>query len=119
MQVVRSLHLPSTAMMRWLDTHLTMRLSILCAFLFGKSQLAAQLVRWLGAAGAVLRTVLQPVLGFLRCLLTSGSITAVAKLPHMLCSTSVRAHSSESELQVVFGNHVTASVHLCPACNPP
>ena len=99
MQVVRSLHLPSTAMMRWLDAHLTMRLSILCAFLFGKSQLAAQLLRWLGAAGAVLRTVLQPLLGFLRCSLTSGSIMLAAKLPRTLCSTLATQLINHAELQ--------------------
>ena len=43
------------------------RLSILCAYLFGKSALFAALLRWAGHAGALLRAAAQPlalVLGF-------------------------------------------------------
>lgn len=65
MQVLRSLigslHLPATTILRWLDTHVGVRLSILCAYLFGKSQLAAYLVTWAAAAASCVRTALTPV----------------------------------------------------------
>ena len=41
------------------------RLSILCAYLFGKSALFVSLLRWAGHVGALLRTAAQPVAMFL------------------------------------------------------
>lgn len=38
------------------------RLSILFAYLFGKSQLFVQLLRWLGHTWAVFKTSMQPIL---------------------------------------------------------
>ena len=43
------------------------RLSILFAYMFGKSQLAVQLLRWLGHAWALLRASLEPVLVIVGC----------------------------------------------------
>lgn len=64
-QVLRSLaaslHLPAATIFRWLDTHVVVRLSILCAYLFGKSELAAMLLHWAAAAVSLGRTALAPL----------------------------------------------------------
>jgi hypothetical protein len=71
MQVLRNLidrlHLPSTAIFQWLDSHLQLRISILAAYLFGKSQLAAALLRWAGRAAALARATTQPLVDILGC----------------------------------------------------
>jgi hypothetical protein len=71
MQVLRSLidrlHLPSTAIFQWLDSHLQLRISILAAYLFGKSQLAAALLRCAGRAAALARATTQPLVDILGC----------------------------------------------------
>ncbi|EIE25633.1 hypothetical protein COCSUDRAFT_83640 [Coccomyxa subellipsoidea C-169] len=64
-KVLSSLSLPSSAIFAWLDSHVQVRLSILFAYLFGKSQLFMQLLRWLGHAWALLRTGLEPFVSFL------------------------------------------------------
>ena len=56
-----SFHLPGTAIVRWLDEHVQLRLSILLTYLFGKSVYAVQLLRWLGAMARYLRTLAQPL----------------------------------------------------------
>ena len=38
-----------------------MRLSILCAYLFGKSELFVAVLRWAGHAGALLKAAAQPL----------------------------------------------------------
>ena len=66
-----SFHLPGTAIVRWLDEHVQLRLSILLTYLFGKSVYAVQLLRWLGAMARYLRTLAQPlatILGMLAVL---------------------------------------------------
>ena len=63
--LVNSLSLPSSVIFQWLDSHVQVRLSILCAYLFGKSQLFVQLLRWLGHAWALLRAALEPVISVL------------------------------------------------------
>ena len=68
-QVLRqlgSMYLPSSAILQWLDNHVSVRLSILLAYLFGKSELAVQLLRWLKTAGTVCRATLQPVISVVR-----------------------------------------------------
>jgi trans-aconitate methyltransferase len=67
--LVNSLSLPSSAIFQWLDSHVQVRLSILCAYLFGKSQLFVQLLRWLGHAWALTRAGLEPVFSVLGCAL--------------------------------------------------
>lgn len=59
-QVV-SAYLPSTVILQWLDEHVSFRMSILFAYLFGKSEIAMQLLRWLGAAASFCQATLQPV----------------------------------------------------------
>lgn len=66
MQVLSSLLVPSS-FFAWLDSHVQVRLSILFAYLFGKSQLFMQLIRWLGHAWAVLRTGMEPIVSLLGC----------------------------------------------------
>jgi hypothetical protein len=73
MQVLSSLSLPSSAIFAWLDSHVQVRLSILFAYLFGKSQLCMQLLRWLGHAWALLRTGLEPFVSFLGCAFTNNT----------------------------------------------
>lgn len=63
-QVVSS-WLPSTAILRWLDENVSFRLSILLTYLFGKSELAVQLLRWLGGAGRLIKEALQPATALL------------------------------------------------------
>lgn len=46
---------------------LQVRLSILCAYLFGKSALFVVLLRWAGHAGALLRAAAQPLASVLGC----------------------------------------------------
>ncbi|KAK9825452.1 hypothetical protein WJX81_002181 [Elliptochloris bilobata] len=59
--VVARMHLPAAAIFQWLDSSLKVRLSILCAYLFGKSALFVALLRWAGHAGALLRAAAQPL----------------------------------------------------------
>lgn len=54
-------YFPIFAIRSWLDEHLSIRLSILFAYLFGKSELALQLLKWLGATGNVIKAALEPV----------------------------------------------------------
>ena len=56
------LHLPGAAILRWLDGHVQLRLSILLTYLFGKSVYFAQLMRWTGGMLQYLRTIAQPAL---------------------------------------------------------
>lgn len=49
------------------DGVLQVRLSILCAYLFGKSALFVVLLRWAGHAGALLRAAAQPLASVLGC----------------------------------------------------
>ncbi|CAL8460798.1 g329 [Coccomyxa elongata] len=63
-KVLSSLLVPSS-FSAWLDSHVQVRLSILFAYLFGKSQLFMQLLRWLGHAWAVLRTGMEPIVSLL------------------------------------------------------
>ncbi|KAK9820431.1 hypothetical protein WJX72_010299 [[Myrmecia] bisecta] len=60
-RVIGSLYLPSSAIFQWLEEHAQIRLSILLTYLFGKSMLFMQLLRWLGQVAATCRTALQPV----------------------------------------------------------
>lgn len=76
MQVLSSLSLPSSAIFAWLDSHVQVRLSILFAYLFGKSQLFMQLLRWLGHAWALLRTGLEPFVSFLGCVFSFHGFVA-------------------------------------------
>ena len=57
---------PAAAIMQWLDEHLSFRLSILFAYLFGKSELAISILRYLGTFGAMCRESLQPLMSILR-----------------------------------------------------
>lgn len=57
------------AVRQWLDQHVSFRLSILFAYLFGKSELAVQLLKWLGAAGNVCRAMLEPLDAYTRSVL--------------------------------------------------
>lgn len=60
---------PAAAIMQWLDEHLSFRLSILFAYLFGKSELAISILRYLGTFGAMCRESLQPLMSILRYVL--------------------------------------------------
>ncbi len=65
--IVGSLSLPSAAILEWLDSHVQVRMSILFAYMFGKSQLFAQLLTWLAQTWAPVRAALDPlflVLGY-------------------------------------------------------
>lgn len=69
LQVLRkfgSTYFPLSAIRTWLDQHVSFRLSILFAYLFGKSELAVQLLKWLGAAGNIGRAMLEPLNIYLR-----------------------------------------------------
>lgn len=57
-----SLSLPSAAILEWLDSHVQVRMSILFAYMFGKSQLAAQLLTWLAQTWAPVRAALDPLI---------------------------------------------------------
>eukprot|EP00884_Botryococcus_braunii_P017501 jgi/Botrbrau1/4434/Bobra.0348s0023.1 len=63
--LIDQLHLPSTAIFQWLDSHLQLRISILAAYLLGKSQIARTLLLWLGRVAALARGSLQPISAFL------------------------------------------------------
>lgn len=78
------MYLPSTAILQWLDEHVSFRLSILFAYLFGKSELAVQLLRWLGAAGACCHAVLRPVIAVLGYATIPSEDDAASKPPPML-----------------------------------
>ncbi len=56
------LHLPGATILRWLDSHVQLRLSILLTYLFGKSVYFAQLMHWAGGMLRYLRVVAQPAL---------------------------------------------------------
>ena len=91
-QVVRSafgrLHLPGSTILRWLDSHVQLRLSILLTYLFGKSVYFAQLMRWAGGMLRYLRVVAQPALVLL------GELDE-------LCSVSAgRCHCERAELAI-------------------
>lgn len=49
-RVISSLKLPGAAILEWLEGHAQLRLSILLTYLFGKSVLFTQLMRWLSLA---------------------------------------------------------------------
>ena len=59
--IVGSLSLPSAAILEWLDSHVQVRMSILFAYMFGKSQLFAQLLTWLAQTWAPVRAALDPL----------------------------------------------------------
>ena len=59
-KVIGSLHLPAAGILRWLDEHVQIRLSILLTYLFSKSVFFVELLRWLGAMGRYMRMLLQP-----------------------------------------------------------
>ena len=65
--IVGSLSLPSAAIMEWLDSHVQVRMSILFAYMFGKSQLFAQLLTWLAQTWAPVRAALDPLFVVLGC----------------------------------------------------
>lgn len=54
------LQLPGAAIVRWLDEHVQLRLSILLGWLFGRSVFFMQLLRWLGSMARYVRVVAQP-----------------------------------------------------------
>ncbi|CAL5219001.1 g756 [Coccomyxa viridis] len=59
--IVGSLSLPSAAILEWLDSHVQVRMSILFAYMFGKSQLFAQLLTWLAQTWAPVWAALDPL----------------------------------------------------------
>lgn len=65
--IVGSLSLPSAAILEWLDSHVQVRMSILFAYMFGKSQLCAQLLTWLAQTWAPIRAALNPLFVVLGC----------------------------------------------------
>lgn len=65
--IVGSLSLPSAAILEWLDSHVQVRMSILFAYMFGKSQLFAQLLTWLAQTWAPVRAALDPLFLVLGC----------------------------------------------------
>lgn len=60
-----STYFPVFAIRDWLDEHVSFRLSILFAYLFGKSEVAVLLLKWLGAAGNVCGAMLEPLNAYL------------------------------------------------------
>lgn len=56
------LHLPGATILRWLDSHVQLRLSILLTYLFGKSVYFAHMMRWAGGMLRYLRIIAQPAL---------------------------------------------------------
>ena len=60
-----SLHLPGAAVVRWLDEHVQLRLSILLGWLFGRSVFFVQLLRWMGSMARYMRVLAQPVVELL------------------------------------------------------
>ena len=70
------LHLPGASILRWLDSHVQLRLSILLTYLFGKSMYFAQLMRWAGGMLRYLRVVAQPALGLLGTMLGFQTVLA-------------------------------------------
>ncbi|KAK9796342.1 hypothetical protein WJX73_010372 [Symbiochloris irregularis] len=73
-----SLHLPASTIFRWLDTHVVVRLSILCAYLFGKSPFAAYLLYWAAVAASCVRATMGPMVSGLATVLSP--LGAVLKL---------------------------------------
>ena len=65
--IVGSLSLPSAAILDWLDSHVQVRLSILFAYMVGKSQLFAHLLTWLAQTWAPMRAALDPLFMVLGC----------------------------------------------------
>ncbi len=63
--VMRSLRLPGLPLFRWLERHAALRMSILLTYLFGKSELATQVLRQLLLALRVLGRLLRPLHTFL------------------------------------------------------
>ena len=59
------LQLPGAAIVRWLDEHVQLRLSILLGWLFGRSVFFMQLLRWLGSMARYGRLVAQPAVELL------------------------------------------------------
>jgi hypothetical protein len=84
------------------------RLSILFAYMFGKSQLFVQLLRWLGHAWALLRASLEPVLVIVGCV--------PAFTPHHFayCSCKVCYHPAHHPASGGHWNAAAAS-----HCRPP
>ena len=86
--IVGSLSLPSAAIMEWLDSHVQVRMSILFAYMFGKSQLFAQLLTWLAQTWAPVRAALDPLFVVLGCVPIISSKRRGEKeraLMHCLC----------------------------------
>ena len=81
------LHLPGAAILRWLDSHVQLRLSILLTYLFGKSMYFAQLLRWAAGMLRYLRIIAQPALVLLGA--TAGSAHPLCQDLHDsgLCSS--------------------------------
>jgi len=91
-QVLRSafgrLHLPGATILRWLDSHVQLRLSILLTYLFGKSLYFAQLMRWAGGMLRYLRIVAQPALMLL------GMLQEVQFVPRCTCVSMAASRTS-------------------------
>lgn len=82
-------YFPSLNVLKWLDEHVSFRLSILFAYLFGKSELAVQLLRLLATTGNFCKTALQPIGVFV------GSVPLPAKQDSALLSV----------LSIAFSHH--------------
>jgi len=88
---VSSLSLPSAAILEWLDSHVQVRMSILFAYMFGKSQLFAQLLTWLAQTWAPVRAALDPLFVVLGC-------AAIPLTRYNSCCAPQRARISAARL---------------------
>ena len=64
--LMRSLRLPGLPLFRWLERHAALRMSILLTYLFGKSELATQMLQQLLLAFRILGRTLRPLSNFLQ-----------------------------------------------------
>lgn len=62
-RLMSSLWLPPTSILQWLEEHAQLRLSLLLTYLFGKSEMFVQLMRWSGNVARVSRGVVSQAWG--------------------------------------------------------
>ncbi|KAK9827115.1 hypothetical protein WJX74_006970 [Apatococcus lobatus] len=111
--LVRSLRLPGLPLFRWLERHAALRMSILLTYLFGKSELATQMLQQLLMAFRILGRTLRPLSNFLQPAITAiqGALQA-ASLAVRMWGTAARVVVAGT-LGSAWGEVATAALAAC------
>ena len=110
--LMKSLRLPGLPLFRWLERHAALRMSILLTYLFGKSELATQMLQQLLLAFRILGRTLRPLFSFLQPALTAMQVG-------QLCNSKNTMPIRNSTLQLYFVLLVCALNTSSPPCLQP